>query len=142
MAVHRFSWENFFIRLLFACVLVLGTYNPSGYSYFHWVLTSFPDSINAVSAFIGIILIIGWVIYLRATWYSLGPIGLVLALAFFGVLIWLLIDLGLLTASSTGVVSWIIVFVTSAVLAVGMSWSHVRRRITGQVDADVIDDEN
>ena len=141
MATQRFSWPNFLIRFLFAGLLVIGTYNPSTYSYTHWVLTGFPDSINAVSAFAGIILIIGWVIYLRATWNSLGPIGLLLALIFFGVFVWMIIDIGLLSTDNTSVLSWIILFIASAVLAVGMSWSHIRRRMTGQIDIDEVNDE-
>jgi hypothetical protein len=141
MAMHRFSWTNFFIRFLFACILVLGTYNPSSYSYIHWVSDGFPQSINAINAFTGIILIIGWVIYLRATWNSLGPIGLLLALIFFGVFVWLLIDLGILAIDNTSAISWIVLVVFSAVLAVGMSWSHIRRRMTGQIDMDEVDED-
>ena len=141
MAIHQFSWSSLLIRFFFAGLLVIGTYNPSGYSYTDWVLTGFPDSINAISAFAGIVLIIAWVIYLRATWNSLGPIGLVLALGFFGIFVWVMIDLGLLSTDNTSILSWIILFITSAVLAVGMSWSHIRRRMTGQIDTDEVDYE-
>jgi hypothetical protein len=141
MAIHRFSWTNFLVRFLFACILVLVTYNPSTYSYYHWVVVGFPDSINAISAFTGIVLIIGWVIYLRATWNSLGPIGLTLALIFFGVLVWLLIDIGLLAVENSSALNWVILIVISAVLAVGMSWSHIRRRLTGQIDMDEVDED-
>jgi len=141
MAIHRFSWPNFFVRFLFASLLVTGTYNPSSYSYTDWVLRDFPTSINAISAFIGIILVIGWVIYLRATWYSLGPVGLLLALVFFSTIIWLLVDFGLLATDNSSVISWVILFVISAILATGMSWSHIRRRMTGQVDMDEVNEE-
>ncbi|MGB5773274.1 MAG: DUF6524 family protein [Sedimenticolaceae bacterium] len=30
----------------------------------------------------------------------------------------------------------------SAILAVGMSWSHIRRRLTGQIDVDEVDDDH
>lgn len=140
MAIHKFSWLNFLVRFMFASLLVIGTYNPSTYSYTDWVLRDFPASINAISAFIGIILIIGWVIYLRATWNSLGPIGLLLALVFFGTVVWLLVDLGLLATDDAGAMNWVILIVISAILAVGMSWSHVRRRMTGQIDMDEVDD--
>jgi hypothetical protein len=36
-------------------------------------------------------------------------------------------------------VTWIVLFATSGILAVGMSWSHVRRRLSGQVDTDDVD---
>ena len=141
MAIRRFTWSSLLVRFLFAGLLVIGTYNPSGYSYTHWVLSDFPASINAVSAFIGIILIIGWVIFLRATWNSLGPVGLLLALAFFAAFVWIMLDFGLLSADNRGIMGWIILFVTSAVLAIGMPWSHIRRRMSGQVDTDEVNSE-
>ena len=60
---------------------MLCSYNPSGYSYFHWFKDTLPN-FTPLLALGGIILIIGWVIYLRATFRSLGPIGLTLAALF------------------------------------------------------------
>ncbi|TNF91316.1 MAG: hypothetical protein EP297_16140 [Gammaproteobacteria bacterium] len=140
MVTTRFSWQNFLIRFLFAILLVFSTYNPTDFSYYDWVLNNFPSNLNAVSAFAGIILIIGWTIYLRATWNSLGPFGLLLALAFFVAFIWLIIDAGWLVANKASVLTWIGLFIFSGVLAVGMSWSHIRRRLTGQIDIDDVED--
>lgn len=131
--------QGFLLRFLFAVLLVFVTYNPSGYSYSHWVQTSM-SNIGPLLVLAGISLLIGWVIYVRATLRSLGLIGLVLALIFFAVIIWLLVDWGWLGVGSVAAMSWIILFLISAVLAVGISWSHIRRKISGQVDSDDIDD--
>jgi len=131
--------QGFLLRLLFALLLVMLTYNPSGYSYAHWLQNSFSE-FNALLALAGITLIIGWVIYMRATLRSLGVIGLSLAALFFAAILWLLIDLGLLGFDNVTAVSWVILVLLSAILAVGISWSHIRRRISGQVDSDDVDD--
>lgn len=131
--------QGFLLRLLFSFLLVMLTYNPSGYSYAHWLQNSFSD-FNALLALAGITLIIGWVIYMRATLRSLGVVGLTLALLFFATILWLLIDWGLLGFDNVTAVSWVILILLSAVLAVGISWSHIRRRISGQVDSDDVDD--
>ena len=89
----------------------------------------------------GVVLLIGWTIYLRATLRSLGPFGLVLAVAFFGTLVWLLVDTGLIPANSVRAITYIVLVIISGVLAVGVSWSHVRRRITGQADVDEVDED-
>ena len=143
MASKHFSWQSFFVRFVFALLLVYATYNPSGYSYFHWTQNAlFGDAIALTPpfAFCGIVLIIGWTIYLRATLRSLGGLGLTLAMAFFAVIIWWLIYDGLLKISSFSVFAYIILFLLSAVLAVGMSWSHIRRRMSGQLDTDDVDE--
>lgn len=139
MAAHRFSWGNYFTRLLIGIVLVFATYNPEHYSYYHWVIGDFPD-FSVLKGFIGVVLLIGWVIYLRATLRSLGVLGLALALAFFGLLVWLLVQYISLPADSVRAISYIGLVVASLVLSVGVSWSHVRRRISGQVDTDDVDE--
>lgn len=132
--------EGFLLRFLFALFLVLLTYNPSGYSYAHWLENSF-SNFTPLLAISGISLIIGWVIYIRATLRSLGLIGLILAGLFFATIIWLFIDWGWLSLNNVNAVSWVILILLSAVLAVGISWSHIRRKISGQVDADDVDED-
>jgi hypothetical protein len=36
--------------------------------------------------------------------------------------------------------TYVVQLVLCLILAIGMSWSHVRRRLSGQVDADDVDD--
>jgi hypothetical protein len=89
---------------------------------------------------VSVVLLIGWTIYLRATFRSLGGFGLLLAIAFFSIVIWWLVDLGLLGINNVSVFSYIVLFLLAAVLAVGMSWSHIRRRLSGQADMDDVDE--
>lgn len=131
--------QGFFLRLGFALLLVFLTYNPSGYSYAHWLKNEI-SHFTPVLGIAGISLIIGWVIYLRATLRSLGLVGLILATLFFAMIIWLLIDWGWIGMKNVSVMSWVILFLISAVLAVGISWSHIRRRLSGQVDSDDVDE--
>jgi len=139
--VANFTWKNGLVRLFVAFILVFSTYNPSDYSYFNWLKQSLEkgDNFDVLLLFSGVILVILWVIYLRATLRSLGPIGLVLACAFFGTLLWLVVDYGLVPADNTDVITWLVLIAFSGVLAVGVSWSHVRRRISGQADMDDLD---
>ena len=132
--------QGFFLRFLFALLLVLLTYNPSGYSYSHWLQNSF-SNFGPLLGLAGISLVIGWVVYLRATLRSLGLIGLILAALFFSAILWLLIDLGWLGLNNVTAMSWVILILISAILAVGISWSHLRRKWTGQIDSDDVDEE-
>ena len=136
MPAHRFTFLSFLWRLGFALLLVLLTYNPSGYSWVSYLLSDIPLVYKVGS---GVVLLIGWVVFLRATWNSLGPIGTVLAAAFFGVILWLFVEWGLFSLGNTTVLRWVLLLITAGVLAVGMSWSHVRRRLSGQYDTDEIE---
>ena len=136
----NFSFSGFALRFLFASVLVLASYNPEGYSYFDWVYSVFPK-ISLEQAFVGVILLIGWVVYLRATLRSLGFIGLGLALAFFGLLVAMLIKWQWITLDTSKPLAYVVLILIAAILAVGMSWSHIRRRMSGQIDMDDLDEE-
>lgn len=133
----RFSAADFIIRFLFALALVLGTYNPSGKSYSHWLIGNFSE-FSAVMALAGVTLLIGWAIFLNSTFRALGTLGVVLGMAFFGCVVWVMIDNGIISTEGNNVVAWIILVLIAAILAVGMSWSHLRRRWSGQQDVDDI----
>ena len=137
MARSDFTIGSFFLRFLFALALVFLTYNPSGYSWVGYLQSDIAPVYKAAS---GVVLLIGWVMFLRATWRSLGPIGTALAIAFFGILIWLFIEWDFFALDDTVVIQWVVLFVLAGVLAVGMSWSHVRRKMSGQYDTDEIED--
>ena len=119
-------------RFLMALALVFGTWNPSGYSYAHWLIATLP-SVTAPLAFTGVVLLIGWVAYLHATLEALGLLGILLAAAFFSTLTWVFFDQGWITARND-VITWVSLVVLSAILTLGMAWSHLWRRMSGQVE--------
>lgn len=134
----NFSFSNFGLRFLFSAILVFATYNPEGYSYFDWVKNVFP-SVTIEQAFVGVVLIIGYVIYIRATIRSLGVIGLTLAFLFFGLMLGMMFKWGWISLEASKMVIYLVEILLAVVLAIGMSWSHVRKRMSGQADMDDVD---
>jgi hypothetical protein len=139
MAQDNVGFGGFGLRFGAALLLVLLTFNPSGFSYFHWLRDSLSD-VTPPTVLLGIALLIGWVVFLRATMRSLGVGGVLLALAFFGVLIWSVVWYGWLSLDDPGALSWVALIVIAAILSMGLSWSHIRRRLSGQADVDQVDD--
>ena len=135
---NRFGWDGFLVRFVFAIFVVFATFNPENISYYHWALEPLPD-FSALKAFVGVIILIGWIILIRATLGSLGFIGVILAAAFFGLAIWLVVDVLGFSTDNFRVISYIILILLASVLSIGVSWSHVRRRISGQVDTDEVE---
>jgi high-affinity Fe2+/Pb2+ permease len=137
-----FNWTGFLLRFLFALLLVYGSYNPEGYSYFHWIQASLNHDetgllgSDALKFVTGIVLLAGWLIYLKATRDSLGWLGVSLLLALSGGLIWFFADMGLFEPENIRLIEHLTAIVLAFILAVGMSWSHIHRRLTGQIDID------
>ncbi len=135
------SFGGIALRALAALVLVFATYNPEGVSFYHWALAPLIDGTTtagpmSVKFLAGIALIAGWVVFLTATRRSIGIGGSILVLAISGALVWILLDFGIVSAKSGRGLTYVVLICTALLLAVGMSWSHLSRRLSGQVDMD------
>ena len=129
------SFTGIMIRIVVSLLLVLLTYNPGGYSYFHWVLADL-GAFDALKGFVGAVLLVAWVEFVRTALVSLGSLGVILSALVLGTLVWMLYDFGLLSTTRSSAFVWIILVVTGIILGIGLSWSLIRQRATGQVEVD------
>ena len=127
------------LRWVFAFTLLAATYNPTQWNYVRWASDGYPGNLP-VAVLLGLLLLVGYVIYLRATLRSIGAFGMLLVAALVGALIWVLIDWGWLTLDNPRLNLWLGIFALSAVLGIGLSWSLVRRKLSGQADIDDVDE--
>ena len=136
--MRPFSVSGIGVRFLVALGLVSATWNPSPYNYLAWSYTRGAEQ-TPVVVFVGLLLLIVWVVFLRATVRSLGPVGLALAASLAGSVLWLVLDYGLVDPADQAILAWVVLLLLAAILAAGMSWSHLRRRWAGQADVDDLD---
>jgi len=122
-------------RWLGALFVVLATYNPSGVSYYHW-LVDLSDTRWSLKALVGLIMVILNMFFLLISLRSLRRSGLLAAAIFCVVLVWALLDNGYLQALSFW--TWVTVILTliGSILGAGVSWSHIRGRLSGQADSN------
>ena len=130
---------SFVLRWVFAFLLIAATFNPSEWNFVKWAGANYQTELPLTVLF-ALILLVGYIIYLRATLRSIGPFGMALVLALVGSVLWVLYDWGYLTLENTNVLVWLAIFALSLVLGVGMSWTFVRRALTGQLDVDDVDE--
>ncbi len=128
------SFSGALVRIVLALVLVFTTFNPTGYSLFHWI-TAAPVAVTPGKVLALIALAIGWLICLRTAFIAMGRLGLALGVALFGVLVWFLVDHELVSLSGSGIV-WVGLTVVGLLLGLGLSWSLLRARATGQIEAN------
>jgi hypothetical protein len=138
MPKEPLSARGFALRVAAALLLVFVTFNPSGYSYWHWLAGSLPQ-VRPLPVLVGVALLICWIVYLSATVQSLGMAGVALLLAFFGAAVWVAVYYRLLDLRAGHVAAWVALTITGLILGTGMCWSHLRRRLTGQTDVEEVD---
>ncbi|MET4102041.1 hypothetical protein ABIE58_001469 [Roseovarius sp. MBR-78] len=129
---------GFMLRWAAAFVLLALTFNPTEWNYVTWGRANVSSQMPLV-LLLGLLLMVGYIIYLRATLRSIGGIGMGLVLAIVGTLIWVLYDYRIVTFDDTAVNIWLALVSLSLVLGIGLSWSHVRRKLSGQADMDDVD---
>lgn len=129
MSAERFNWQGVVARGLFSLFVVFAIYNPSGYSYLHWVLGGFAWfwAKLATGALLAIMLLMLW----RTTRGVLKPRGMALVTLF-------CIGTGFTLAGITGTPilnpgSLLIgaLLTLAALFTAGLSYSHVDHRLGG-----------
>lgn len=131
---------GFLWRILASLALVLFTYNPSGFSAYHWISSAIGQSaFGPLHLLLVGVLLAGWAVFWIATWKALDTFGVILATIILGALVWLMYDIGLVESRSASTITWIVLITLSLVLAIGLSWSHIWRKMTGQVNVDEVD---
>ncbi|MGH8242544.1 MAG: DUF6524 family protein [Steroidobacteraceae bacterium] len=134
ISIAGFAW-----RIALAIALVLLTFNPAGWSYFHWVRGNFP-AFTPAQAVVGIGLLVLWIFLWRSMMQAIGTLGLILMAAFTAALVWLFVSWGWLDIRNTTSLTWVVLVALGLILGIGMSWSIVRRELTGQASVDDVDD--
>jgi hypothetical protein len=128
---------GFLLRWLFALMLILVTFNPTGYSLFHWVWP-FTNEQLPLKILVMVVVLACYLFYVSASMKSLGMLGILVVFAFCTTLIWLFVDQGWLNLKDSSILAWVMILMLSIVLGLGVSWSHIKKRITGQFDTDDI----
>jgi len=130
---------GFLFRWLFAFLLLAATFNPTEWNYVRWATVNFEAQLPMV-LLLGLVLVVGYIVYIRATLRSIGLVGIVLVAAVVGALGWVLYDYGIMTLENRDHNVWLGIFGLSVILFIGLSWSKIRRILTGQVDMDDVDE--
>lgn len=133
--------KSLLIRWAAALVLVFATYNPTSWNFVHWAKGAYDTNLPMV-VLIGLVLALAYLVFLRATLRSIGMVGVGLMLALVAVIVWVLWDAGWISLDNAGVMTWIGLIALSFVLGVGLSWSIINRRLSGQLDVDDVEDDN
>lgn len=126
------------MRWVFAFLLLALTYNPTQWNYVRWSMDNYVEE-QPLAVLLGLLLLIGYIIYLRATLRSIGGFGMFLVLSVVAALVWVLYDWNMLTFENSDVNTWIAILALSIVLGIGLGWSIVRRMLSGQYDMDNVD---
>jgi hypothetical protein len=138
MAANRqFTLVPFTVRLTSSAFLVFATYNPSGYSYYHWAIDPHGGA-PALKVAVGLAIILLYAAVLRIVLAAFRRSGFILGAAaglFLSSEIVIVLLPGDASLSWRGwmlVGQYAVLVAVALVMAFGISWSHIIERLTGQ----------
>ncbi len=140
MTRSDFPWKKLIIRIGLTFILVIATYNPMQFSYFHWFfykinsLNDFYQSISLFKVFIGLMLITAWIVFLYATTRSLGKWGIFLTIVLYGTFILLFIGNKDLLINYPIIIQWAFIFLISLTVGTGVTWQIIYRWLSGMIE--------
>lgn len=126
------------LRWLGAFLLLAAIFNPTRWNYVIWARANWADQMPLI-LFSGLILVVIAMVYVVATMRSIGLLGALVIAAIFAAGLWVLTDWGLLGLTNSALNVWLIILVLSLILGIGMSWSILRQRLSGQASVDEVD---
>jgi len=124
-------------RTLTVMLLVYGTYNPSGYSYYHWI-TQGDHDMMASKVCVGLVVVLGFIICINATVRSLGGLLLTPGIGLVAALIWMLSSWNWIDLSDHLQRTLVLEGAIVAVLGAGLPFSQIRFRLAGQKDSRTV----
>ena len=130
---------GFLLRWVFALLLLGATYNPTSFNYIGWAIGSLDTQLPMI-VLSGLVLLVVYIVYVTATLRSIGMFGMILILAIVAAVVWVLYDRGWLSLENPSLNIWLAILALSLVLAVGLHWSILWRRLSGQLEVDDGDD--
>lgn len=128
-------------RFLVAAVIVLGSYNPTGTSIFHWIKAQ-NDYANAWVILIGIVAVLLNFALLVAAWKALGKLGTIVLIILFAAIAYLALQENWVDTQSPVTLQWLALILYTGFLGIGLAGAIIWRRATGQVVTEDAHDLN
>lgn len=130
----HFGLVNILVRWLFIAGVVFAIYNPTGRSYVHWLVEA--EAPRSVKLFVGCFLLTAMIVFMASTHRSLGRIGLVVLGVFLLTIAGALLQTGIVDYGNRIALTVGFQLLLVSGLTVGLCWSAIRARLSGQVDSD------
>lgn len=119
------GFRSFWLNWLLTTALLVLTFNPQGWSYYHWLRSTEGWVWPGLA---GIVLLAALALVARQTWRGLGPVGILLAAGLLVSISWWSADIGRLDLFDQRIIAWVPLLILSTVAAIGITWTRVAGR--------------
>jgi peptidoglycan/LPS O-acetylase OafA/YrhL len=134
------SHLRWWVTLLLSLALAIGTWNPLGHHFIHY-LTNSEDILSGFTPFAILIMIGLWILAFKSILQSIGVTGAIATILIILAFIWGLNQYGWLDFSNTTQMGWVGTISVGFIIWIGINASIIWKTITGVYATDVVDTE-
>lgn len=128
-----FGLSHLMVRWFLCMGIVFGTYNPTGRSFWPWVRdAALPLSLRV---FVGAVLLAAFLTLVLTTLRAIGRAGVLVLGTIVVSLGAVVVDLDLIDLNLPSARMILAQTLVATFLTIGLSWSAIRTRLSGQVDS-------
>jgi len=134
------SHLRWWVTLLMSLALALGTWNPTGYHFIHY-LTNSENILSGFTPFAIIIMIGIWLLALKSIFQSLKIFGALFVIVIIMAFLWGLQQYGLIDFNNLDDMGWAGTLSVAFIIWIGLNASIIWKSLTGVYATDDVEDE-
>jgi len=134
------SHLRWWVTLLISLALALGTWNPWGYHFIHYIIES-ENILSGFTPFAIILMIAMWVLAIKSVFQSLGMMGTAFTTIIIAAFLWGLHEYGLLDFSNFSQMGIAGTLSMATLIWVGLNASIIWKTLTGVYATDHVEEE-
>jgi len=129
---------RWWVTLLMSIGLALGTWNPTGHHFIHYI--SQQDILAGFTPFAIIIMVGVWILAIKSIFQSIGWSGTFFVLIIIGAFLWGLNSYGIIQFSNLTQMGWAGTLSVAFIIWIGLNASIIWKSLTGVYATDVVEE--
>jgi len=135
--VTNLAW---WVTLLMSLALALGTWNPTGHHFIHYI-SNVDDILSGFKPFGILIMLALWILAIKSIFQSLGFFGALVAAIIIGAFIWGLQQYNIINIAEFEHAGWAATIGVGLLIWFGLNASIIWKKLTGVYTTDTTDED-
>ena len=136
----KVKYLQWWVTLLMALALAIGTWNPTGHHFIHYITTS-GDIFSGFKPFAILLMIAMWLLAIKAIFQSLGYFGSLVVVIIILAFIWGLQQYNIIDVTKFKQAGWAATIAIALLIWIGLNASIIWKKLTGVYTTENIDED-
>ncbi|MDM5271169.1 DUF6524 family protein [Sulfurovum sp. zt1-1] len=134
------TYLQWWVTLLMSLALAIGTWNPSGYHFIHYI-SNVDNILSGFNPFGILIMLALWLLAIKSIFQSLKLYGAILTVIILSAFIWGLQEYGIINVADFDQAGWAATIGMGLLIWFGLTASIMWKKLTGVYTTDSTDEE-